>query len=111
MVNNLFWGNGRRLLGVGTLVVFAIRSFNPSNVIGCALGPTAQYITVLFQNSPYSSLAHEVGHACVLGHFDGGPTNLMTLAVPSPQPPGDLGLWLANEQLFLMRAAARCTYF
>jgi hypothetical protein len=110
MVNNLFWGNSRRLIGAGPLVAFAVRRYNPSGTVGCSMGPTSQYVTTMFRNSMYSNLAHEVVHSCALRHFEGGTTNLMLAAAPGPVPPGDLGLWLTNEQVFMMRASSRCTY-
>ena len=107
-INNLFWGNGRRLINYGgPLVVFAVRSYIPAGSIACSLGPAHQYVTVRFTNSQYSLLAHEVGHACALIHA-GGTTNLMISIPPSPMPPGHLGLWLTNEQVFLLRASPRC---
>jgi hypothetical protein len=110
MMNNLFWGNGRRLFGMGALVAFAVRGYDRPQRVGCSQGPTSNYVTAMFPNSPYSTLAHEVVHSCALRHFNGGTTNLMLALVPSPLPPGDLGLWLVNEQVFMMRASSRCTY-
>jgi hypothetical protein len=110
-INNLFWGNGRRLIGYGgPLVVFAVRSFIPPGSAGCSFGPTYQYITVMFRNSQYSTMAHEVGHSRFLSHYVGDPNNLMSAPSPSPVPPGDLLLWLANEQVFVLRGSSRCVY-
>ena len=116
-MNNLFWGGARRLLGYGgPLVVFAVREFIPSSLtgirsVGCSGGPTYQYITVKFKNtqSQYSILAHEVGHSCFLLHTPDR-SNLMFKNSPSPVPPGDLLLWLNNEQVLLLRTSARCIY-
>jgi hypothetical protein len=114
MMNNLYWGNAERIAGyAGPLVVFAVRSFSSTSVgccgsVGCSMGPGVDYVTVQF-SSQYSTLAHEVGHACGLLHVD-DPQNLMNPIVPSPTLAGDFRAWLTNEQVFLLRASPHTAF-
>ncbi len=120
MMNNLFWGGGRRLSGYGKgVVVFAVRSFVGGGVAGCSLGPLTDYVTVDFNipSSPtsginlsqYSVMAHEVAHSLALMHAD-NPANLMFTTSPSPVPEGNFNNWLTDGQVFIMRCSNRVSY-
>lgn len=123
MINNLYWGGGRRLIGIGKgIVVFAVKNFAvPSNTAGCSLGPLTDYVLVDFEIldssmppvniSQYSVLAHEVGHSLALGlpHSE-DMNNLMFKVSPSPTPEGNFNNWLSNTDVFIMRNSNRLSY-
>lgn len=120
MMNNLYWGGGRRLSGYGKgIVVFAVRSFVGGGVAGCSLGPLTDYVTVDFDIpaspssmvnlSQYSVMAHEVVHSLGVTHSDDG-NNLMFETSPSPIPEGNLNRWLTDGQVFIMRCSNRVSY-
>jgi len=97
-----YWGNWRRLLGLGSPVaIFVLRDMNTNAVtlatggttttqtIGCGLGPLTDFVVIAatapavgitnaLQNSP-DILAHELGHISNLWHLTdaGDVTNLM----------------------------------
>ena len=100
-----FYGNARRVLGYGSpVIVFAVRSIDPQQSIGCSIGPLSDYITVLGSNPV--SIGHEIGHACNLfglwGHLD-DPENLM---VEVGRPGRDLRWW----QVSMLRTSRHITY-
>lgn len=101
-----FWGNTRRITGYGAPVcVFAVRSFNDDDD-GCSLGPLSNYVTVNFNDSgdsTFSTMAHELGHACTLFHVS-DPTNLMIHTEPHPS-------FLDGGQVFLLRTSRHVTFF
>jgi len=101
-----FWGNTRRIAGYGAPVcVFAVRSFNDGDV-GCSMGPLSNYVTVNFNDrgdSTFSTMAHELGHACTLFHVQ-DPMNLMIHNEPHPS-------FLDSGQVFLLRTSRHVTFF
>jgi predicted Zn-dependent protease len=83
---------------------FAVRRFKTQND-GCSLGPLTDYVTVAFKESITRTLAHELGHACNLWHYD-DPDNLMT-----PGRSGGVGYSLSRVQKALVRMSRHVTYF
>jgi hypothetical protein len=106
-----FWGNTRRIVGYGAPVcVFAVRSFKPGEDgrpdVGCSMGPLSNYVTVNFNDSgdpTFSTMAHELGHACSLFHVSDS-TNLMIHNEPHPS-------FLDSGQVFLLRTSRHVTFF
>jgi hypothetical protein len=102
IMQDCFWGNWRRILGIGAPVaIFVVRSMESrivtladgtqagSQTVGCGLGPLTDYIVVAqaapalgipnaLQTSP-DTTAHELGHICSLWHLTAASdiTNLM----------------------------------
>lgn len=105
LVLDMFWGNARRLIGYGGPIgAFAVRRFKTKND-GCSLGPLTDYVVVKFQEDVLRTLAHELGHACYLWHYD-DPDNLMT-----PGSAGGIGYSLTWLQKALVRVSRHVTYF
>lgn len=93
----------RRVLGYGApvlvMVVERVEAGEGRRLIGCSLGPLADYVTV--EGRLPVCLAHELGHACNLWHL-GRPGNLM-----NPTCGGrDLTAW----QVALLRASRHVTF-
>jgi len=110
-INNLFWGNTRRITGHGApIYVFAVRSFLDGTSAGCSLALWSNYVTVQFKGQPVTGTAHECGHACNLwAHTTappGLPSNLMRGDSPATLP-----ATLEDGQVVLLRASSHCTYF
>jgi hypothetical protein len=108
MINNLFWGNTRRIVGYGApIYAFAVRSFIGGGSSGCSLWATTNYVTVQFSGAgaAINSLAHESGHACNLSHTSDPASNLMLGSVLPTLPPT-----LEDGQVTLMRLSNHCTY-
>jgi hypothetical protein len=65
----------QRLTGwAAPVVVFAVRSVTGTTA-GCSLGPFSDYVTIEGPNP--ICLAHEIGHACSLPHYNSNKENLM----------------------------------
>jgi hypothetical protein len=91
-MQDCFWGNWRRLMGLGSPVaIFVIRNMESRTITdsdgtmrtvqtgGCGLGPLTDFVTIAatapaigianaLQNSP-ATTAHELGHICNLWHL------------------------------------------
>lgn len=105
LVLDMFWGNARRLIGYGGPIgAFAVRGFKTPND-GCSLGPLTDYVIVKFQENFLRTLAHELGHACNLGHQDDA-DNLMTKGGK-----GGIGYSLTRTQKAFVRVSRHVTYF
>jgi hypothetical protein len=101
MIRHNFFGNGRRLIGLGAPVcAFAVRKFH-DNHTGSSLGPLTDYVMMDFAGQT-QVLAHETGHACNLWHVS-DPANLMI-------PHNPHGRELGNVQRALVRASRHVTY-
>jgi len=113
MTEYCFDGGARKVVGAGAPVcAFAVRSFRTPRKVGCSLGPLTDYVTVMFRGEngsevDRSTLAHELGHACNLPHFDGG-NNLMN-ENPDPDNPVQRRS-LTRTQIALLRASRHVTY-
>ena len=91
--------------------VFAVRTYSgDESTVGCSLGFWSDYVTVQFPPVPPptgtslnpTTMAHELGHACLLTHTD--PPNLMQATGPNPS---DLSAW----QVTKIRSSRHVTYF
>ena len=111
-MNNLFWGNLRRITGIGApIYVFAVRRYIGGLSAGCSLALWTNYVTVQFNGGqPVTGTAHEVGHACNLWVHTTAPpalpSNLMRGDVPAVPP-----ATLEDGQVILLRASSHCTFF
>ena len=129
-------GEWRRIIGYAApICAFAVKRFadcDPTNpsvgcTAGCGVGPTTDYVTVNFYNkdnnnidpttgkpkvldSTYSTLGHEMGHACNLWHEEDS-SNLMhgsyTLLTTNPNQRRELTRW----QKASIRASRHVTFF
>ena len=116
-----FYGNWRRVTGYGAPVAcFLIREVIGTSV-GCALWIT-DYVTIEGNvvsppSSSLRTLAHEVGHACNLGHtcVDEDNRNLMATQDEcdpgSETPPDRINPRISNWQVIKVRASKHVTYF
>lgn len=111
MNRDCFWGDGRSLLGYGAPVAaIAVRRFLDRD-LGCSPGgPAVNYVLVDFSPADnvadplhFSTLAHELGHACNLVHVT-DENNLMIHQAPHPPQ-------LNRGQVALLRASRHVTYF
>lgn len=101
-----FESNWRRLIGKGSEIsVFIIDGYT-GNSVGCSMSGTHDYVTVQAAPGPFpDTVAHEIGHACLLWHTSTGGTNLMdTGGRSTPQPV------LNRVQIATVRSSRHCTY-
>ena len=141
IIRDCFWGNWRRIVGIGAPVaIFVVRSMESSTVtlsngtqaiiqtVGCGLGPLTDFIAVAqgapalgipnaLQSAP-NTTAHELGHICSLWHLTGAHdiTNLMfsndnNLADATGAPLAAIGTDLFGWQAQLVRASRHVSYF
>lgn len=96
----------RRVIGLGAeLIVFIVPDIQPPLTNGCSFGSTHNYVVI--EANPSDSVcfaAHEMGHACWLGHTSGDAQNLMDPTVPLPVATLD------NLQVSLVRWSKHCVY-
>jgi len=140
LLQDCFWGNWRRLLGLGApVVIFIIKSMESTTItfangtkgisqtIGCALGPLTDYITVAssgpainipnaLQASP-DTTAHELGHKNNLWHLKlpGDTVNLMfanedNLVDSNGIPLSGIDNQLYDWQRVIVRASRHLSY-
>jgi hypothetical protein len=94
----------RRLTGYGgAVIVFGVRLFTDGHT-GCSLGPLTDYVTLDFLRASVTTLAHELGHACYLWHYDAYPENLM-------YPELDRLTELDRFQKAILRSSRHVTFF
>jgi hypothetical protein len=109
-----FESNWRDVIGYGgELIAFVVNNVAPDSTttatIGCSLSGTTNWVAI--EGAPpvdTSTMAHEFGHAMLLGHEDTDRTNLMfgsaTGAAPST-------MTLSNWQVSVVRSSRHVTYF
>jgi hypothetical protein len=106
-----FESNWRRLVGYGgELLGFVVHNVTPdgggSNTIGCSFAATHDYVVVEGPpNNDRFTLAHEIGHACLLPHHGGDPANLMSPIVTTAAFPT-----LTTLQISTVRWSRHVTY-
>lgn len=98
-----FEDSWRRVLGYGAeIIVFVVNDVTPEPTDGCSMGGGTNYILTEAGTS-VNMIAHEMGHACLLGHDDDA-NNLMAGTVLSvPQT-------LTNWQVSVIRSSRHCIY-
>jgi len=111
-----FQSNWRRVTGFGgEIIVFMVNGFS-SNSLGCSMSGTHNYVTVLApppgggvvgSTAPFNdTVAHEIGHACLLWHTSTtGNTNLMDTGGRSTTTPV-----LDRLQVAMVRSSRHCVY-
>ncbi len=101
-----FESNWRRITGYGgEILVFIVHDIE--NAVGCSMSGTHNYVTVQVPPGPFiDTLAHEIGHACLLWHTGTDVrTNLMDTGGRSTPTP-----ILTNIQIAMVRSSRHCTY-
>ncbi len=95
----------RRVIGLGAeIIVFLVQDVTPVNTNGCSFGSTHNYVVIEAKPTDQSFVAaHEMGHACWLGHDDDA-ANLMNSTTPATNPT------LTNVQIALVRWSKHCVY-
>lgn len=97
-----FESNWRRVHGYGAeLIGMVVNNVTPddttSSTIGCSFGATHDWVAIEGNTGTTpSTLAHEIGHACLLPHHDGDAVNLMSPAAPSAAQPTLTGLQIST---------------
>lgn len=107
-----FESNWRRIVGYGgELLGFVVNNVTPDGAgfltIGCSFAATHDYVAI--EGTPgitASTLAHEIGHACLLPHDSSDPANLMSPIAPAAALPT-----LTNLQSSTVRWSRHVTYF
>ncbi|WP_137703050.1 zinc metalloprotease [Marimonas lutisalis] len=105
-----FESNWRNVIGYGgELIGFAVNNVAPdgggSSTIGCSFAGTTNWVAIESGVDP-ATLAHEFGHAFLLGHNNGA-TNLMAASVTGLPP---ASLTLTNWQISVIRTSRHVTY-
>ena len=95
----------RRVIGLGAeIIAFVVQEITPGGTNGCSFVSTHNYVTIEARPGDQAFvLAHEIGHACWLGH-DGSPGNLMNSATPVAGPT------LTDLQISVVRWSRHCVY-
>jgi hypothetical protein len=107
--NCKFTDGFRRVIGYGSeIVVFIVDNVTPDTAAsftnGCSFASTHNYVIV--ESKPTDSsftAAHEIGHACWLGHVS-DPTDLMNPFTPISGPT------LSTLEIATVRASKHCVY-
>ena len=102
-----FQSNWRRAVGYGGEIIVVIVN-DIENAVGCSMSATHNYVTVQVPPGPFvDTVAHEIGHACLLGHVtsDDG-NNLMDTGGRATAFPV-----LDNLQVSAVRTSRHCVYF
>lgn len=101
-----FESNWRRVTGLGgEIIAFIVHDI--TNAVGCSMSATSDFVTVQVPPGPFvDTLAHEIGHACLLLHVDSEDgNNLMdTGGRTTPRPV------LTDFQIATVRSSRHCTY-
>ena len=102
-----FRSNWRNILGVGgELYAFVVNSVEPNRTIGCSFAGTTNWIAIE-SGVDVTTMAHEFGHAFLLGHNDSTNTNLM---FPSTTGTGPADVTLTNWQISVIRTSRHVVY-
>ena len=101
-----FESNWRRIAGYGgEIIAFVVNDIQPPATNGCSMSGTHDYVTIESGTlRPDALIAHEIGHACLLGHNE-STDNLMNSATPNVAQP-----LLTNWQSSVVRWSRHVTY-
>ena len=99
----------RRVTGYGgQIIVIVVDNVEPDtatfSTMGCSFASTHNYVVVEAPANP-AIAAHEIGHACWLGHDEDDNGNLMWPSTLAADPT------LSNWQVSLVRWSKHCVYF
>jgi hypothetical protein len=101
----------KRVIGYGAeLIVFVIRNIDPTNTVGCSFAGTHNYVVVEPNPAGIQSMAHEIGHACLLPHIDDDNTNLMFPNILLDAAGNIINTGLSNFQIASIRGSRHCTF-
>ncbi|MNF76928.1 hypothetical protein D3C84_590540 [compost metagenome] len=101
----------KRALGYGSeLIVFVVQNITPDRTVGCSFAATHNYILVEPNISGIQSIAHEIGHSCLMPHNEDSRTNLMFPSI-SVDSAGELvNFNMTNLQIATLRGSRHCVY-
>jgi hypothetical protein len=101
-----FTSNWRNVIGYGGEIIgFIVNDIQPGTTNGCSMSGTHNYVTIEGPAlRPPALLAHEIGHACLLGHNE-DTGNLMNSSTPGIAQP-----LLTNWQSSVVRSSRHVTY-
>jgi hypothetical protein len=105
-----FRKNWRNVFGYGgEIIAFPVNNITPDDAagstIGCSFAGTHNFVSVE-ANADHATMAHEFGHAFLLGH-DNGSTNLMSANVVNQPAPS---ITMTNWQISVVRSSRHVTY-
>jgi hypothetical protein len=103
----------RRVAGYGgEQIVFVINSITPPSTVGCSFAASHNYVLVEPNAAGIQSIAHELGHNCLLPHLeDAADTNNLMFPNIQLNPAGDLvNQDMTNFQIATIRGSRHCTF-
>ncbi|MGH2667235.1 hypothetical protein [Flavobacterium sp.] len=102
----------KRVLGYGSeLIVFVVENINPAATVGCSFAATHNYVVVEPNLTGIQSIAHEIGHSCLMPHIDDDRNNLMFPTINVDGTTGELvNFAMSNLQIATLRGSRHCVY-
>lgn len=101
----------RRLIGFGgENIVFVIQSVTPPTIVGCSFAGTHNYVVIEPNAAGIQSIAHEIGHNCLLDHQPGDNTNLMFNNIRLDAAGNLINTGLTNFQIASIRGSRHVTF-
>ena len=101
----------RRIAGYGAeTIVFVIQNITPPTTVGCSFAGTHNYVVIEPNASGIQSIAHEVGHNCLLPHIENDNTNLMFPNIILDAAGNLANFDLSNFQIASIRGSRHVTF-
>lgn len=103
----------KRIIGYGAeMIVFVINNITPTTTVGCSFSATHNYVVVEPNMAGLQSMAHEIGHACLLPHLE-DPADINNLMFPNIMLDAANNLVnrdMTNFQIASIRGSRHCTF-
>ncbi|GGG81895.1 hypothetical protein GCM10007415_13300 [Parapedobacter pyrenivorans] len=108
-----FQDGWKRIVGYGAeLIVFVIADITPRSTVGCSFSATHNYVVVEPNIAGIQSMAHEIGHACLLPHLEDAAdvNNLMFPNIRTDAAGELVNRDMTNFQIASLRGSRHCTF-
>ncbi|GEM_PF-699511 len=108
-----FQDGWKRIVGYGAeLIVFVINDITPRSTVGCSFSATHNYVVVEPIIAGIQSMAHEIGHACLLPHLEDAADvdNLMFPNIRTDALGELVNRDMTNFQIASLRGSRHCTF-